>query len=135
MKKAVLYLDDNPIEDFIAVLEDFEGCQVTVVQTISDCVKQLYEKQFKAIIMDIIVPAGDEYREFFKFTSGTRHCPGFELMKMIREGYFGKILTIISSGIIEERYLRLRIERLLNEHIHAVPKPEIEEIFRLLSTI
>jgi CheY-like chemotaxis protein len=135
LKKKVLLVEDDPDDCFVDLLEDFEDCRIVPAKTVADALRKLYQEKFHAIIMDIIIPAGERYEDFFQLSSDTRGCPGYELARIIREGYFGKIPTVIFSGLVGSFHIRGRIARLENDHIFAVMKPEVERVISILSEI
>jgi CheY-like chemotaxis protein len=134
-KKRILLVEDDPNEAFIDLLEDFEDYEITIARAVSDALSFLYKNNFHAVIMDIIVPAGEDYEKFFNLSEETRGCPGFELIKIIREGTIGKIPVVIFSGLVSSWNFRGRIDRLCNDHIFAVAKPEVDELLEVLSGI
>ncbi|MFA6193574.1 MAG: response regulator [Parcubacteria group bacterium] len=136
MKRAILLVDDDPDRFFIDELEELEGCEITTAETVAEALKLLYKSKFEAIILDVVIPAGEGYEEYFSLRQDTMGCPGFELARMIGEGSFGKITTIILSGLIGAPDFSWRIDRLLNDHIFAVCKSgSIDEVFKILSRI
>lgn len=136
MKKRVLLVDDNPDNCFIDELEEIKGCEITMAETVAEALRFLYKSKFEAIILDVVIPAGEGYEEYFSLRQDTRGCPGFELAKMINEGSFGKITTIILSGLAGSPIFSWRINRLLNEHIFAVCKSSsIDDVLKIISRV
>lgn len=136
MKKPVLYAEDDPNETFVEILEEDGNCEITTAKTAAEAIDLLYKRQFKALILDIIIPAGEGYEQFFHLTEATRGCPGFEIVKLVRDGCFGKIPVIIFSGLVGSFNFKWRINRLLNDHIFAVSRPDLDdELIKILSDI